>query len=156
MGFSLGFYPIEGDAMGDADRAALAAFLAERGLRINPETDGLVHLEDGERLRFDGSWTDLRLDALDHDEPVTAALSHATLAPEELEFVFALCSAGRLMIVNMQGGPMYLGLDGIHTRGMFPDPDDAVLIRDAKELATALGGSFDHFSDFRARVLATE
>lgn len=72
--------------------------------------------------------------------------------PIERAFVFDLCTAGRLMIVNPQGDPMYLGIADIHDSDNFPDADDAVMVGSASELALALDGGFGRFQDFLQRV----
>ena len=72
------------------------------------------------------------------------------LSEAECTFVFEMCTAGKLMIVNLQGGPMYLG---IHTAEMFPDPADSVWIHSAAALASALGASFGDSQSFCSRVL---
>lgn len=153
MGFSLGFYPIQGSDLGDADREQLREFLANRGLGVHPDSSGLFHVANGEALAFDGAWSDLALDPLDQPEPVTGSLRHATLSEAECTFVVEMCTAGKLMIVNLQGDPMYLGITGIHTTEMFPDPADSVWIESPAALASALGASFGDFQSFRSRVL---
>ncbi|MBZ4487828.1 hypothetical protein LQ938_12945 [Microbacterium sp. cx-55] len=152
MGFSLSFYPIDGDDLRADDRAQIMAFLDARGLTVDPETHGLYRVTDGVALAFDGAWTDLELDPLDQPEPLTGSLPHATLTEAECTFVFELCAAGGLMIVNPQGQPMYLGIRGVHTPEMFPDPDDAVWIDSPAALASTLGGSFGDFQDYLGRV----
>lgn len=151
MGFSLSFFPIENGDLGDADRDGLAAFLAAQGLRVDPNGNGLL-FANGEPLSFDGSWSDLTLDPLDQPEPVTGALSHATLTESECAFVFDLCAAGKLMIVNPQGNPTYIALADVHSREASPDPDDSVWVRSATELALALEGGFGRFQDYLQRV----
>lgn len=153
MGFSLGFYPIQGSDLADADREQLREFLKSRGLGVHPDSSGLFQVENGEPLAFDGAWSDLTLDPLDQPEPVTGSLSHATLTEAECTFVFEMCTAGKLMIVNLQGDPMYLGILGIHTAEMFPDPADAVRIDSPAGLASALGESFGDFQSFCSRVI---
>ena len=153
MGFSLGFYPIQGSDLGDADREQLRDGLAGRGLGVHSDASGLFQVANGESLAFDGAWSDLTLDPLDQAEPVTGSLSHATLSEAECTFVFEMCTAGKLMIVNLQGDPMYLGITGIHTAEMFPDPADSVWIDSPAALASALGASFGDFQSFRSRVL---
>lgn len=152
MGYSLSFYPIDGDDLRADDRAQITAFLESRGLAVDPDTHGLYRVADGVALSFDGAWTDLELDPLDQSEPLTGSLSHATLTEAECAFVFALCAAGGLMIVNPQGEPMYLGIRGVHTAEMFPDPDDAVLIGSPAELASVLEGSFGEFREYLGRI----
>lgn len=152
MGFSLSFYPIDGGDLGDADRDGLAAFLDARGLSVHSDGSGLFSA-DGAALSFDGARSDLALDVLDQPEPVTGTLPHATLSSSECTFVFDLCTAGRLMIVNPQGDPTYLGIAGIHDGDDFPDPDDAVVVGSAAELALALEGGFERFQDYLQRVL---
>ena len=75
MGFSLGFYPIRGSDLGDADREQLREFLAGRGLGVHSDSSGLFHVANGESLAFDGAWSDLILDPLNQAEPVTGSLS---------------------------------------------------------------------------------
>ncbi|MFK4789430.1 hypothetical protein [Microbacterium sp. ZW T5_56] len=153
MGFSLHFMPVERDRLVEPDRAGLAAFLDTAGLAVHADGSGLYRTSDESALSFDGSWTDLTLDPLDQDEPVTGSLAHATLTADECSFVFGLCRAGRLMIINAQGSPMYVGIVGVHDPAVFPDAEDAVLIDSAEELASALGRGFADFQEYRDRVL---
>jgi hypothetical protein len=91
MGFGLMFVRLKDPEMLDADRVGLAEFLASQGLTSSDETGELVRISDGEALAFDGRWTDLHLDSLTQEEPVTGGIDHATLThtvwvntPEEL------------------------------------------------------------------------
>lgn len=86
----------------DADRSGIHRFLTERDLQIrqNPAGGGDLVGADGSRLSFDGQLTDLHLDPLDQPGPVAGGIFHATLTPAELEFIYALCSAGKMMIIN--------------------------------------------------------
>ncbi len=153
MGFSLHFMPVERDRLVEPDRAGLAAYLDAAGLAVREDGSGLYRRSDGEALAFDGSWSDLTLDPLDQDGPVTGSLGHATLTAAECAFIFGLCRAGRLMIINAQGSPMYIGIDGIHDPGVFPHAEDAVLIDSPEELSAALRDGFTGFLEYRARVL---
>lgn len=137
----------------DADRAGLADFLTREGL-IPPDDSGeLRRSSDGEALAFDGHWTDLELDGLSQEEPVTGRISHATLSPDEVSFIFGLCVAGKMMVVNPQGSPLYIVPAETHVREELPDPEDTVWVATPAELAHALGSSFGDFSTFRDRVI---
>ncbi|TQL77150.1 hypothetical protein FB566_2700 [Stackebrandtia endophytica] len=148
---------VQGDKQLDADRAGLAAFLAERNLHVAPSTDSTHHLAGpGGQLTFDGHWTDLHLDPLDLQEPVSGGIWHATLSEQECAFVYDLCVAGKMVIINPQGPPEFVVPGRTHTpddlEGMFEDPQIA-WVDDAEELAEALGGNFESFLAFRNQVL---
>mgnify|MGYP000862471048 FL=1 len=153
MGFGLMFMRVSDPEVVDADRVGLAEFLAAEGLSSSAETGELVRVSDGEALTFDGEWTDLHLDSLTQAEPVSGGIDHATLTEEEVTFIFGLCSAGKLMIINPQGEPMYIVPAGTHDRGDLPDPEATVWAHTPEELAHALGSSFGDFATFRDRAL---
>lgn len=156
MGFSLTFMRIGPDAILDADRAGLADWLASRGLEVAPSTDSTHHLRGpAGLLTFDGSWTDLHLDPLDQEAPVTGGLWHATLTAEECAFIFDLCVAGRMLIMNPQGLPFLLVPRGNHDTVDLPASIAAAEIAwidSAADLAEALSGGFERFVQFRDQV----
>lgn len=147
------FARLKDPEMLDVDRVGLAGFLASQGLTSSDETGELVRISDGEALAFDGRWTDLHLDSLTQEEPVTGGIDHATLTQDELSFIFHLCVAGKMLVINTQGAPLYIVPADTHDREDLPDPDDAVWVNTPEELAHALGASFTDFTDFRDRVL---
>ncbi len=156
MGFSLNFMRIGPDAILDADRDGLAAWLAGRELEVAPSTDETHHLRGADgQLRFDGHWTDLHLDPLDREEPVTGGIWSATLSAEECAFVYDLCVAGRMLIMNPQGGPLLLVPGRTHEAADLPESiaaSDIAWVDSADELAEALGGGFQRFVEFRDQV----
>jgi hypothetical protein len=153
MGFSLMFLRVRHGDLVDADRAGLADFLAREGLVAPDDAGELRRSSDGEALAFDGRWTDLQLDGLSQEEPVTGGIAHATLSPDEVSFIFRLCVAGKMMVINPQGSPMYIIPAETHVREELPDPEDTVWVGTPVELAQALGSSFGDFSTFRDRVI---
>ena len=151
----MSFMRIAPDQILDADRAGIAQFLERSGLRIvtGPHGNEIV-THDDDRLAFDGSWADLHLDPLDQSGPVTGHLSHATLSPEECEFVYALCAAGGFLVVNHQGGPLYVVPNRNHAPDDLPehdDHDDVAWVDSSTELALALAG-VQEFRSFTRRV----
>ncbi|WP_433676818.1 hypothetical protein [Microbacterium gorillae] len=153
MGFSLHFMVIDRDQIIDADRAGLIAFLDASRLRIDRRWSQLSNVDTDEPLSFDGSPSDFSLDPLDQADPVTGYLSHATCSPAECAFIFDLCRAGRMMIVNAQGSPMYIGITGIHNLEAFPDPEDTAFVGSGDELFEVLSLGYAGFQEYRARVL---
>jgi hypothetical protein len=154
VGFSLYFMRIEHDRVVDADRAALAAFLGARGLRTVPgQPMGTVVDAGGAALSFDGSVSDLSLDPLDQGEPISGSISHATLSPDECDFVYGMCVAAGFLVVNPQGDPLYLVPGRTHEPAQLPDPSDAAWVDSGAELATALGRGFEAFLDFKRRAV---
>lgn len=160
MGFSLMFLRTSGDAQADADRAGLAAFLERRGLAVAPSSDSIHHLSGADGpLRFDGQWTDLHLDPLDQEGPVGGGIWHATLSDEECAFIHDLCVAGRLLVVNPQGAPLYVVPGGTHEPEELPTGhgDAGVAwVAGPSELQQALTGGFEAFREFRDRVIRGE
>ncbi len=150
MGFSLGFHRIDGNELVDADREGIAEFLHSRGLRME---DRSIVDADGSVLAFDGAWSDLHLDPLDQDGPLGGGIDHATLTPAECEFIYGLCVAGRLMVVNPQGDPMYVVPGRTHQAAALPDPDETVWVDSPDELAIALGAGFGEFRNYLRRVM---
>lgn len=156
MGFSLIFVRVQGDEQRDADRDAVAAFLGARGLR-SAESDGRGSLlvdAGGRALSFDGYWTDLHLDPLDQEEPLSGGIDHASLSDEETTFIYELCVAAGFLIANPQGNPTYLVPGANHAPEDVPDPEDVDWVNSSAELRRALAGGFDDFSEWRDRVVA--
>lgn len=155
MGYSLNFMRVEGDEHLDADRHELAAFLAARGLHVVPdETTGALLDAGGQRLAFDGSWSDLYLDPPEQEAPLAGGIFHATLSEAELGFIFDLCVAAGFLIVNPQGSPTYVVPAANHQPDALDDPDNTAWVSDAAELRQALSGSFSDFVRFRDLVLS--
>ncbi len=159
MGFSLIFVRLDGDDGADADRDGLRRFLAARGLRA-PTGPGVGELTgvDGELLAFDGRWTDLHLDPLDKSEPLSGGIWHASLSPQECDFVFDLCVAAGWLIVNPQGDPEILVPGGTHTPEQLPSylaeaGETAVYVGSGAELRQALTSDFTAFLAYRDQVL---
>jgi len=147
------FMRVRNDDLVDADRVGLADFLVREGLVLPDESGELSRRSDGGALAFDGRRTDLQLDGLSQQEPVTGRIDHAELGPEEVEFIFGLCVAGKMMVINPQGSPMYIVPAETHAPEELPDPDGTVWVGTPAELAETLGGTFGGFSSFRARVV---
>lgn len=156
MGFSLHFLNIgQGDVV-DADRVRIAEFLAANDLHVEGETgDSAIVDSSGQPLAFDGSQSDLRIDPLDQQDPVTGEIDHATLTASECAFIYGLCDAGRMMVVNPQGDPMYIVVGHTNSEDDVPDPDDTVWVNSPEELSNALGAGFGEFRDFLHKVRAT-
>ncbi len=155
MGFSLIFVRVQGDEQRDADRDAVAVFLESRGLRA-ADSDGQGSLlvdADGQALAFDGHWTDLHLDPLDQEAPVSGGIDHASLSDEETTFIYELCVAGGFLIANPQGNPTYLVPGANHAPEDVPDPEDVGWVNSASDLRQALAGNFDDFRRWRNRVV---
>lgn len=153
VGFSLHFLTLGDDDVVDADRVGLAAFLAAQDLHVRGEAgDSAIFDSSGRPLAFDGFQSDLHLDPLDQPDPVTGGIDHATLTACECAFIYGLCSAGRMMIVNPQGDPTYLVVGRTHSEGDVPDPDDSVWVDSPEALARSLGAGFGEFRDFLRRV----
>jgi hypothetical protein len=156
MGFSLIFVRVQGDEQRDADRDAVAAFLESRGLRA-ADSDGQGSLlvdADGQALAFDGHRTDLHLDPLDQEEPLSGGIDHASMSDEETTFIYELCVAAGFLIANPQGNPTYLVPAANHAPEDVPDPEDMGWVNSAAELRQALAGNFDDFRKWRNRAVA--
>lgn len=158
MGFDLFFYGMDGgESAAEIDRDGLSAFLRSAGYRVND----VGELVDGNGLpiQFDGRRSALSLDPLDSPEPIEGVLHQATLTAAECGFVFGMCVASRLVIVNPQGPPMVLVPQRSHSReeariqGWPSDPEDVVWVDNAAELRQALEGDFERFLDYRRLVL---
>ena len=154
MGFSLLFIRIKNSDIADADRPGIKQFLTQQGLQILPQGNscGLVD-HNGDSLTFNGDFTDLHVDPLDQSEPVTGGIDHTTLSKEECQFIYALCVAGGLMIINPQGTPMYLVPHRNHAPEDVPNLDDAAWVNNADELRAALSEGFHAFKIFKHKTL---
>ncbi|WFR71090.1 hypothetical protein P9209_17170 [Prescottella defluvii] len=106
-------------------------------------------------LAFDGAWSDLYIDPLDQDDPLSGGIDHAPLTLVECEFIYGLCVAGRLMVVNPQGDPMYVVPARTHEDAALPDPEGTVRVDSPEELASALGSGFGEFRAYRRRVMSS-
>ncbi|WP_420880780.1 hypothetical protein [Rhodococcus sp. (in: high G+C Gram-positive bacteria)] len=155
MGFSLIFVRARGNEQSDVDRDALAAFLETRGLRTaDSDCEGSLLVDaDGRALTFDGHWTDLHLDPLDQERPLSGGIDHASLSVEETEFIYELCLAAGFLIANPQGNPTYLVPGANHAPGDVPDPEDVGWVNSAAELQERLSGNFEDFREWRDRVV---
>lgn len=161
MGFSLVFLTLRNGEQVDGDREGVRRFLDERGLHLRATVDVQPHLGDlfgvdGTALTLDGAHTDLHLDVLDSERRFGGGIWHAGLGPEECELIYALCVAGGFLICNPQGNPLFLvpahnhapdELDGIAA------PDEVVVVESPGELRQALTAGFEHFIDWRDRVI---
>lgn len=154
MGFSLIFVATDGDEQRDADRAALADFLGERGLHVEGD-EGSSPLVDasGAPLAFDGALSDLHLDPLHQEGPLTGGIWHATLSDEEGAFVYDLCAAAGFLLANPQGDPLYVVPVGTHTPEQVPDLDDTAWVASGADLQKALSDDFDDFRAYRDKVI---
>lgn len=157
MGFSLMFMRVDRDGKGDADRQGLADFLLQRGLTVAPSSDSTHHLmSDHGYLAFDGHPSDLHLDPLDQEKPVTGGIWHAHLTGEECAFIYDLCAAGRMLIVNPQGNPLIVIPGRNHTPAELPDDvdrNDIAWIDSSNELVQVLSSGFAAFLEFKNRVI---
>ncbi len=154
MGFSLLFMRIENGEIADADHQGLNQFLTQQGLQIQSQahSGGLVD-QKANSLTFDGSFTDLHLDPLDQTEPVTGGIDHATLSEDECQFIYNLCVAGKMMIINPQGDPTYVIPQHNHIPQDIPDVDDAIWVNSAEELYLAFSKGFEAFKHFKEKVI---
>ncbi|CAN5586477.1 hypothetical protein BH10ACT7_BH10ACT7_15240 [soil metagenome] len=141
----------------DADREGLAGFLLQRGLAVAPSSDSTHHLiSDDGYLAFDGYQSDLHLDPLDQEKPVSGGIWHAHLSDEECAFIYDLCVAGRMLIVNPQGNPLLIVPGHNHTPAELPDDvdvNDIAWIDSSSELAQVLSTGFAAFLEFKNRVI---
>jgi hypothetical protein len=154
MGFSLIFVAVDGDEQRDADRAALEAFLTARGLHVEGEPgDTAIVDAHGELLAFDGHRTDLQIDPLDEESPLSGGIDHASLSDAECAFMYDLCVAAGFLLVNPQGDPTYLVPEGNHTPAQLPDPDDTAWVYSGADLQRALSEGFDAFREWRDRAI---
>lgn len=154
MGFSLIFVATDGEEQRDADRSALAAFLAERGLHVEGEESSSPLFDaTGAPLSFDGRVSDLHLDPLDQEGPLTGGIWHASLSDAECAFIHDLCAAAGFLIANPQGDPMYVVPVGTHTPEQVPDLDDTAWVAGWAELQRALSDKFDDFRAYRDSVI---
>lgn len=148
------FLRLKNEHQADADRVGLKQFLDGQGLRVCH--DGyfgtLVDAED-RGLAFDGSFSDLHLDPLDQPDPVSGGILHATLSLDECRFIFALCLAGQLLVVNPQEDPIFVVVAHNHHVEDLPDDCVTAWADNAEELASALDGSFRRFLDYRNHML---
>lgn len=156
MGFSLHFMRIHDDELVDADRAAVAAFLAERGLTVVGERPWHAVVDAaGDPLTFDGSITDLRIDPLDSEEALGGGIDHATLSASESAFIFDLCVAAGWLIVDPQDSSFVVPA-GNHQPEHLPEDMPVRFVSDVEEMVRALDGSFDDFVAYRDRVLGSQ
>lgn len=154
MGFSLSFMRIQNNDLVDANRAQVADFLVARGVHIVASGNSGEFFDTADRpLCFNGHYSDIFLDPLNSKEPLSGGIFHATLAEEELEFIFELCTAAGFMIINPQGAPMSVVPNNNHAVGDVPEPNDTAWVQNATELAQALNGSFADFTDYKRNVL---
>ena len=157
MGFSLHFFNLGDGDIVDADRAGIEEFLTARDLHVEGEAGNSAIVDSsGQRLAFDGFWSDLHIDPLDQEDAVSGGIDHATLTASECAFIYGLCSAGRMMIVNPQGDPLYIVVGRTHSEDDVPEPDDTVWVESPEELANALGSGLGEFREFLQRVQATQ
>lgn len=157
MGFSLMFMRVERDGKGDANRQGLADFLLQRGLVVAPSSDSIHHLaSDHGSLAFDGHQSDLHLDPLDQEKPVSGGIWHAHLSDEECAFIYDLCVAGGMLIVNPQGNPLIVVPGRNHAPADLPDDvnlDDIAWVDSSTELVQVLSTGFAAFLEFKNRVV---
>jgi hypothetical protein len=156
MGFSLMFMRVDRTGVVDADREGVRAFLEARRLTLIPGKDVDQFADAEGPLSFDGHTTDLHLDSVESEEPLTGGIWHASMSAEELEFIYELCVAGRMLIVNPQGAPLFLVPAGNHQSGQFPDgvdEDEVVRINSAAELSDVLSGGASRFLEYKNQVI---
>lgn len=156
MGFSLVFTRIAANDVVDADREGLAAFLGAHDLRLAPSNDAVHHLTGtAGLLAFDGHRTDLHLDSLVQEEPVSGGIWHATLSQQECAFIYGLCAAGKMLIVNPQGPPILVVPGSNHDAGDLPEDmlGDTAWVNTPEELQLVLSGGFEQFLRYRAQIV---
>lgn len=158
MGFSLLFMRLEGNSTADVDRSGLASFLAQNGLHIAPSSDGVHHLSgESGALTFDGHFTDLHLDPLDKVGKVGGGIWHASLSAAECRFVYELCVAARMLIVNIQGAPTYLVPGRNHRAEQLPEiidqQNEVVWVDSPEEFALVLQEGMARFQEFKRRAI---
>ncbi|WP_285042556.1 hypothetical protein [Plantibacter sp. LMC-P-059a] len=140
------------DEVVDADRAGLADFLERHTAVASEPVDDASHAIAPHRFSFDGSSSDLYLDPLDQEGPVTGGIWHATLSAQECDFIFELCVAGNLVIVNPQGAPNLLvpgpGRDAA-ALPTFDGPTAIVSVESGADLRRWLTGGFEGFARYR-------
>ncbi|MGC0362773.1 hypothetical protein ABH922_000757 [Rhodococcus sp. 27YEA15] len=155
MGFSIYFMRVAQDRQLDADRDGIVDFLDRRGLHVVANPHGCSILDnEGVPVKFDGYHSDLLIDSLEQDKPLTGGIDHATLTNDECEFVYDLCVAAGFLIVNPQGSPTYVVPHRNHMPDDLPDLDDTAWVESGSELSQALTGSFGDFRVFRNRVIS--
>lgn len=153
MGFSLYFMNLTHDAVVDADRAGIADFL-ERHAVASSSGDGSYAISPM-TLSFDGSSSDLHLEALDQEGPVSGGIWHATLSAQECDFIFELCLAGKMVIVNPQGSPQFLVPGPARDPASLPEvdgPDLIVTVSSGDDIRRHLSGDVEQFEKYRDRV----
>ncbi|MEP6478133.1 MAG: hypothetical protein ABJB03_01985 [Rhodoglobus sp.] len=157
MAFSLTFIRLSRDGVEDADRAGLEMLLQQRELEVAPSSDDTHHLVGvAGPLSFDGHWSDLHLDPLDKEGVVSGGIWHATLSKEECAFIYDLCVAGRMIIMNPQGDPLFIVPEQNHLPTDLPegvDLADIAWITNPTELAQVLSGGFAAFAELKNRVM---
>lgn len=155
MGFSLYFMNLTHAEVIDADRAGLALFL-ERHAAVSSEASGdASHAIAPHSLSFDGSSSDLHLDPLDQEGPVSGGIWHATLSAQECDFIFELCIAGKMVIVNPQGSPNLLvpgPARDANSLPTFAGPAAVVAVGSGDDIRRQLTGDFEGFERFRNEV----
>ncbi len=140
----------------DADRDAARAFLDAHGLHPDPAQDTSAYLlhEDGTPFTFDGYPTDLHVDSYETGGKWQAGIWHATLSEPEVEFIYDLCVAVGLAVCNHQGDPLMIIPAATHSVTDLAGLDEApVFVNSADELRIALSSGFDHFLEWRDRVI---
>ncbi|WP_434278517.1 hypothetical protein [Acinetobacter sp. CE-15] len=154
MGFSLLFIRIKNQEIVDADRDGLARFLAENQLYVHTQVGSGALVDQNEKaLAFNGYLSDLYLDPLEQSEPITGGIYHATLSEEECIFIYDLCVAGKMLIVNPQTNPMYLIPTTNHEQHNIPDLNDAVWVNSAAEMLLVLSQGFNAFKVYKEKVM---
>jgi hypothetical protein len=58
-----------------------------------------------------------------------------------------------MLIVNHQGGPLYVVPAGDHSAAGVPDAKDTAWVGSPQELSAALGGVFASFQEFRRAAM---
>ena len=116
----------------------------------------------GEPSRVRRDWTDLHVDPLDKPGTLGGGIWHATLSVAEVEFVFDLCVATNLLVVNHQGGgdsPMFLvprrNHEATELEALVTDAS-YLFVESADDLRDALLGDLDRFIEFRDRVVGRQ
>ena len=137
----------------EGDREGARRFLDKRGLVLESgyETSAHVLVAGGQRLSFDGSWTDLHLDQLEGSAPFSGGIWHATLSEAECQFIFDLCVAAGFLVCNHQGDPYFVVPARNHRSADLEaamDQQRPVFVDTARELQDALVGGFHQFVEY--------
>lgn len=154
MGFSLLFIRIKNSEIVDVDRAGLIRFLEKNGLDVDAQVEsGSLVDHNKKALAFNGYSSDLHLAPLAQVKPITGGIYHAALCKDECIFIYDLCVAGKMLIVNPQANPLYLIPADNHQQKDIPDLNNAVWVNSAEEMLHELSRNFSDFQVYKEKVM---